>query len=123
MSRPRLCTNSAARAERTPAAHENTTRLPGSCGILLGSNCESGSDTEPGICPAANSCGSRTSTITIEPSRKPRLIASRLRSMTVGWLIQKTSCAVRECIGGRRQPILEAQKRDALDLLHRRVEL
>src|SRR5690606_15141561 len=37
----------------------------------------------PGMCPAANSCGSRTSTITREPSASPAATVSRSRSITV----------------------------------------
>src|SRR6478735_9224280 len=83
MSRPADCANSSARRERTPAAQDSTSRLPGSFGRSAGSNCESGRETEPGIWPAANSYGSRTSTSRIEPSLRPALMSSMSRSFTI----------------------------------------
>src|SRR5688500_4001966 len=118
-----LCRKSSRRADRTPAAQEKTTRLPGSFGMAPGSKAESGSETDPGMCPAANSCGSRTSTRTMEPSAMPRFTASRSRSTIVGWFIAaKSSGGVRERVDEGRQAALQAQKRDALDLRHGRVE-
>src|SRR5215217_4896630 len=87
MSRPAACADSMARTDRTPAAQEKTIRL--SSGRAVGSKDESGCETAPGICPAANSCGSRTSTSTKEPSRSPCLMASRSRSMTLGASLMK----------------------------------
>src|SRR4051812_42740224 len=87
MSRPAACANSMARTDRTPAAQEKTIRL--SSGRAVGSKDESGCETAPGICPAANSCGSRTSTSTKEPSRSPCLVASRSRSITLGASLMK----------------------------------
>src|SRR3712207_627699 len=101
-----------ARTDRTPAAQEKTIRFPS--GSVVGSNADSGWETEPGIWPAANSCGSRTSTSRREPSRSPCLMASRSRSTTCFASLMKTPpccvCHISASQGGAQSEPLRKRR-------------